>query len=183
MEKNANNTTTVLTELRNKVEGLKTKTKSINQAVKACQGIATEPELEALNIASFSLKNVKDAWADSLKVVGSDGKDNCALYMWETLTESIPDGKGGEKKVTVYEQVKNEKKGTISYRSLRVRVLKAPEAWGASDIIEGLCQSVFPKLAKQESDESFAYAAKVKHYQKVTKKDEEGNINVTFVEL
>ena len=173
-------TINALNELRNNAKNLKVKTRSFAQAVKACAGIATEGELEALGLQSFSIPNVRSAWSADLRTINEEGKERLALYMSVVVKQDVTED-GKEKQVNVYERVEG-KKG-VTFKTLKERVLTCPEAWTPDLIIEGLCQSRFATLAKEEAEEVCNHAEKVKavgRYLKIVKKDENGFLTTTF---
>lgn len=174
-------TINALNELRNNVKNLKVKTHSFAQAVKACAGIATQGELEALGIESFSIANVRKAWSADLRTINEEGKERLALYMNTVVKQAVTED-GKEKEVNVYERVEG-KKG-VTFKTLKERVLTCPEAWTPDLVIEGLCQSRFSTLAKEEADEVCKHVKETsERYQKIVKKDEHGFMTTTFVQL
>lgn len=174
-------TLNALSELRNNVKNLKVKTHSFAQAVKACAGIATQGELEALGIESFSIANVRKAWSADLRTINEEGKERLALYMSTVVKQAVTED-GKEKEVNVYERVEG-KKG-VTFKTLKERVLTCPEAWTPDLVIEGLCQSRFSTLAKEEAEEVCKHAREVEFtYKKVVKKAADGSISTTFEPL
>lgn len=175
-----------INQLRRKVETLVEKSYSLNQAVKALQGIAAEEELAALGLESFAVKKVVDAWSSDLKVTSEEGKEQLALYVPQVVTVTVTDPETGEpKEVNVYER-KDGKKG-VSFKALKVRVLSVPEKWTPSIIIEGLVQSRELELAKLEAEVSIMHRDNVLRsgaYRKVTEKDAEtGTTTTSFVKV
>lgn len=174
-------TINALNELRNNVKGLKIKTHSFAQAVKACAGVATQGELDALGLESFSIANVRKAWSADLRTINEEGKERLALYMSAVVKQTVTED-GKEKDVNVYERVEG-KKG-VTFKTLKERVLTCPEAWTPDLVIEGLCQSRFATLAKEDAEEVCKHAQETsERYQKIVKKDEQGFMTTTFVQL
>lgn len=164
----------VINALRSKCEKLVAASGSLNQAVKALQGLekAHAEACEALGVDSFSLKTVCAAWAQEL-MVEKDGKKCLGLYMSEQVTIDMgvdENGKPIEK--NAYER-KEGKKG-ISFKSLKRKTLQVPEKWTPALIVEGLVQSTELELAKLEAEVAELHAQNVLKagaYIKVTEKD------------
>jgi len=162
----------VINELRKKVANLERKTYSLNQAAKALSGIGTDAEKEVLGVKTFSLAEIKAAWSTKLMIDGEMG-----LYMTQPYTMLVE-----EKEVRLFERTEG-KKG-VSFRALSVRRLQKPEKWTPAIILEGLVQSRFPDLAAEEAADTFKHVNDVDvMYRKVTKKDANGFMSVTFEEV
>lgn len=176
---------TVINSLRTKCADVINAAGSLNQAVKALAGLSEKyPEIaEALGVENFGFKSVSTAWADTLRV-DVNGKQALALYMSETAKVSVTDEKTGEPKdANMYERVVN-KKGVVSFKSVKLRTLTAPEKWTPALIIEGLIQSTMLGLAKKESEvaekhrDELLAAGDV--YVKKSTKGADGSVTVTF---
>ena len=171
----------VINALRNKVANLVEKAYTLNQAVKALQGITCDEELKALGLESFALANVCKAWAADLKVESAEGgKPQLALYTSTPVTVTVTiDGEPVEK--NAYERTEG-KKG-IRFKALKVRTLQVPEKWTPSIIVEGLVQSRELALAKMEAEVSEMHRDNVLRdgaYIKVTERDAEGGMSVHY---
>ena len=175
---------TALNELRNRVNNVSTKAGSLNQAWKALNGAMTEAEMEALGLQSMAFKSLAEAWSADLKKT-VDGKSVLCLYLAKTVTVKVADGKGGTKDINMYERVET-KKG-ITFKGIKRLELDQPKAWTPALIVEALCQSRFPALAKQESVDTFTHAADCAKdgnmYMKQTVKANDGSMQVTFARL
>lgn len=185
MKKSENNQFAVINALRSKCEKLVAASGSLNQAVKALQGLekAHAEACEALGVDSFSLKTVCAAWAQEL-MVEVDGKKCLGLYMSEQVTIGMgvdENGKPIEK--NAYERTES-KKGVVKFKSLKRRTLQVPEKWTPALIVEGLVQSTELELAKLEAEVAEMHVQnqlKDGAYIKVTEKDSvTGGMTVRF---
>ena len=175
-----------LNQLRKSVSNVSVKAGTLNQAWKALNGAMTAAEQEALGLENMSFKALMNAWAPELKKQ-VDGKDVVCLYIPQTVTFKVSDGKGGTKDVNVFERTVN-KKGEVTFKALKRRELDQPKAWTPALIVEALCQSRFVGLAQQEAVESMTYVAEQVQagntYKKVVAKDKEaGTSAITFEKM
>lgn len=164
----------VINALRSKVEKLVAASGSLNQAVKALQGLenAHAEACEALGVDSFSLKTICAAWAQEL-MVEVDGKKCLGLYMSEQVTIDMGVDDNGKAIVKNAYERKEGKKG-VSFKALKRRTLSVPEKWTPALIVEGLVQSTELELAKMEAEVAELHVKNVLHagaYIKVTEKD------------
>lgn len=174
MKKSENNQFAVINALRSKCEKLVAASGSLNQAVKALQGLekAHAEACEALGVDSFSLKTVCAAWAQEL-MVDVDGKKCLGLYMSEQVTIDMGVDEDGKPIVKNAYERKEGKKG-VSFKSLKRKTLQVPEKWSPALIVEGLVQSTELELAKLEAEVAELHAQNVLKagaYIKVTEKD------------
>lgn len=183
MAAEVNNQFEKINALRSNVSNLVASTYTLNQAVKALQGLEKK-HAEAcalLGVESFTVKSILAAWHTDMYTINEDGNRTPALYVPVQVTlEGVDDD--GQARGKAYERKVNSK-GVVSFRILKKRVLMTPEKWTPAIIIEGLCQSVEWELAKMESEVSEMHVENVMRdgaYIKVTEKDAEGGQTIRF---
>lgn len=158
----------VINNLRSKVKDVNSAACTFNQAVKSLAGLDEKyPEVaEALGIEKFNFKSICSVWADDLHIE-KDGKAAMALYMTEAAKITVTNEKGEPKEVNMYEKVTN-KKGVVTFKSVKRRVLATPSAWSPALILEGLVQSTCLSLAKMEAEQA------ERHYNDIMSVEQEG---------
>ena len=175
-------TSSMLSELRKKVENVSKKATTLSQACKSLQGAATKAEAAALGVTSFNLKNVVAAWAPEFCTVDENGQTIVKMYLPQTYKVEVCNEDGEPVEVTAYE--KTEGKKGVTYKTMKRRVLTAPEAWTPAIIVEGLCQCRFVELAQEEAATAEKHIQEVEFlYKKVVKKAADGSITTTFEPL
>lgn len=187
MKKNQNpveNQFARINELRSSVKCIVKASGTLNQAVKALQGLEASQgvALAGLGISKFTLKNVLEAWSNGLKIIDETGRDALALYLPEQVKVSITTAEGSVKEVNCYERIEG-KKG-VKYSALKTRTLQAVSEWTPALIIEGLVQSMELEQAELEARLAVAHAKEVlasAPYYKQTDKSAEGIQVITFM--